>query len=204
VTFGQRYARFVTTTVVRTPGLWRLFRGPTRRMFDRIAPDWEGTRTNPVRLAPALAAFAAVPETPARVLDVGTGTGAVARLAAETFPAAEVIGVDVSGEMIAEARRHAGSDRERYEVGDASALPFEDGSFDLVVLNNMIPFFDELARVTRAGGSVAVAFGIGPRTPIYVPLDRVASELERRGFGEVATFAAGQGVSLLARRLAVS
>ena len=202
MTFGQRYARFVTTTVVRTPGLWRLFRGPTRRMFDRIAPDWEGTRTNPVRLAPALAAFAALPESPARVLDVGTGTGAVARLAAETFPQAEVVGVDVSGEMIAEARKHAV--RERYDVGDASALPFDDGSFDLVVLNNMIPFFDELARVTTVGGHVAVAFGIGPRTPIYVPLDRIASELERRGFGEVGTFEAGQGVSLLARRLEVS
>jgi SAM-dependent methyltransferase len=202
VTIGQRYARFVTTTVVRTPGLWRLFRGPTRRMFDRIAPDWEGMRTNPVRLAPALAAFAAVPDLPARVLDVGTGTGAVARLAAETFPQAEVVGVDVSGEMIAEAQKHAG--RERYEVGDASALPFGDGSFDLVVLNNMIPFFDELARVTTPGGHVVVAFGIGPRTPIYVPLDRVASELERRGFGDVATFEAGQGLSLLARRQVVS
>ena len=200
MTFGQRYARFVTTAVVRTPGLWRLFRGPTRRMFDRIAPEWEGTRTNPVRLAPALAVFAALPEPPARVLDVGTGSGAVARMAAETFPQAEVIGVDVSGEMIAEARRHAGSDRERYEVGDASALQFEDASFDLVVLNNMIPFFDELARVTKPGGHVAVAFGIGPRTPIYVPLDRVASELERRGFDQFSEHAAGEGLSLLARR----
>lgn len=204
MTVGQRYARFVTTTVVRTPGLWRVFRGPMRRMFDRIAPEWEGTRTNPLRLAPMLATFDALPEPPARVLDVGTGTGAVARSAASCFPAAEVVGVDVSSEMIAEARRHAGSERERYEVGDASALPFDDASFDLVVLNNMIPFFDELARVTRPGGHVAVAYGIGPRTPIYVPLDRVASELERRGFGEVATFDAGQGVSLLARRLAVS
>jgi SAM-dependent methyltransferase len=204
VTFGQRYARFVTTTVVRTPVLWRLFRGPTRRMFDRIAPEWEGTRTNPVRLAPALAAFGALPEAPSTVLDVGTGTGAVARAAAEIFPQAAVAGVDVSSEMIAEARKHAGSDRERYEVGDASALPFEDASFDLVVLNNMIPFFDELARVTRPGGHVAVAFGIGPRTPIYVPLDRVASELERRGFDEIATFEAGQGLSLVARRIPVS
>lgn len=204
MTVGQRYARFVTTTVVRTPGLWRVFRGPMRRMFDRIAPEWEGTRTNPMRLSPALAAFGAVHDSPLRVLDVGTGTGAVARAAAANFPAAEVVGVDVSSEMIAEARRHAGSERERYDVGDASALAFDDASFDLVVLNNMIPFFDELARVTRPGGQVVVAFGIGPRTPIYVPLDRVRTELERRGFGEFQEFEAGQGESLLARRLAVS
>ena len=204
MTFGQRYARFVTTTVVRTPGLWLLFRRPTRRMFDRIAPDWEGARTNPLRLAPMLAALDALPSPPGQMLDVGTGTGAVARAAADRFPLVEVVGVDVSPEMIAEARRHAASPRERYDVADAASLPFEDASFDLVSLNNMIPFFDELARVTRPGGHVAVAFGIGPRTPIYVPLERVASELERRGFARFETFEAGQGVSLLARRSTVS
>ncbi len=204
MTVGQRFARFVTTVVVRRPALWHLFRSPMQRMFDRIAPEWEGRRTNAVRLAPMLAALEALQAEPERVLDVGTGTGAVARAAAARFPAARVVGVDVSGGMIAEARRLAASDRERYEVGDASALPYDDGSFDLVVLNNMIPFFDELARVTRAGGHVAVAFGIGPRTPIWVPLERVRSELERRGFSHVGDFAAGDGLALLAWRDAVS
>ena len=41
------------------------------------------------------------------------------------------------------------------DVGDASALPYESAAFDLVTLNNMIPFFDELARVTAPGGYVA-------------------------------------------------
>jgi hypothetical protein len=67
-------------------------------------------------------------------------------------------------------------------------------------MNNMIPFFGELARVTAAGGYVAIAYSMGPQTPIWVPLERVRDELERRGFLHVADFAAGGGVSLLARR----
>jgi hypothetical protein len=68
----------------------------------------------------------------------------------------------------------------------------------------MIPFFDELARVTAPGGHLAIAFGMGERTPIYVPLDRVRAELERRGFTHVANFAEGGGTALLARRSALS
>jgi len=200
MTVGQRFARGVTTAVVRVPPLWRIFRTPMARMFDRVAPQWEGSRTSGARLAPMQAALDALPSPPARVLDVGTGTGAIARAVAARYPDAEVVGVDVSSGMIAEARRLASGPRERYEVADASALVFADGSFDLVTLNNMIPFFDELARVTRQGGHVAVAYGIGPRTPIFVPLDRVRAELERRGFDRFSEHAAGDGLSLLARR----
>ena len=132
-----------------------------------------------------------------RALDVGTGSGAVARLLAEHWPEAEVTGVDVSAGMVEEARRLGG---ERYDVGDAAALPYGDAAFDLVTLNNMIPFFDELARVTAPGGHVAIAYSMGPRTPIWVPLERVRAELERRGFLHVADFRAGTGVALLARR----
>ena len=133
-------------------------------------------RVDEARLRPIDAALAAVPATPARVLDLGTGSGAVARLAAARWPAAQVTGADVSQQMILEARRLAASDREHYQVADASALPFPDGTFDLVALNNMIPFFDELARVVAPGGHVAVAYSLGDRTPIYVPLPRVRAE----------------------------
>jgi ubiquinone/menaquinone biosynthesis C-methylase UbiE len=131
---------------------------------------------------------------------IGTGTGSVARLAADRWSAAEVTGVDMSPGMIAEARRAAGSDRVRYEVADASRLPFPDGAFELVTLNNMIPFFDELARVTPPGGHLAIAYSRGRHTPIWVPLDRVRSEHEAREFTHFADFTAGEGVSLLARK----
>ena len=200
MTAGQRFARLVTMAVVRVPFLWRFFRGPLTRTFDRLAPVWDATRVDRSRLQPMIAALEALPDPPARVLDVGTGTGAVARLAAELWPAAQVAGIDASAGMVAEARRLASTDRERYEVADASSLPFENGSFDLLTLNNMIPFFDELARVTAPGGIVAIAYSMGPRTPIWVPLERVRAELERRGFAHVADFPAGGGISLLARK----
>jgi ubiquinone/menaquinone biosynthesis C-methylase UbiE len=204
VTAGQRFARLVTNVVVRAPALWPMFRRPFTVNFDRIAPEWDANRVDATRLRPIVAALEAIDVPPRAVLDLGTGTGRVARLAADRWPGAVITGVDVSSGMIAEARRLATSEEQRYEVGDASRLPYQDGAFDLVALNNMIPFFDELARVTAPGGHVAVAYGLGPSTPIWVPLDRVRRELERRGFTHVANFSEGPGVSLLARKRAAS
>jgi hypothetical protein len=58
--------------------------------------------------------------------------------------------------------------------------------------------------VTAPAGHVVVAFSRGAETPIWVPLERVQAELERRGFSHVANFSAGAGVSLLAQRGATS
>jgi ubiquinone/menaquinone biosynthesis C-methylase UbiE len=196
VTAGQRFARFVTDVTVRAPFLWRIFRGRMTRNFDKLAPEWDETRVSRDRLVAMIAVLDAVGP-PTRALDVGTGTGAVARLLSERWPSAEVTGVDVSPGMIAEARRLG---PERYDVGDASALPYDDAAFDLVTLNNMIPFFGELARVTAPGGYVAIAYSMGAKTPIWVPLERVRDDLQRRGFLHIADFEAGTGVALLARR----
>lgn len=197
MTRGQRFARFVTDSVVRAPVLWPVFRRAMTRNFDRLAPEWDATRVSRERLAPLIEALDALPAAPSRALDVGTGTGAVARLLAELWPDAEVIGVDVSPGMIAEARRLGA---ERYEVGDSSKLQYGDASFDLLTLNNVIPFFGEIARVTAPGGHVAISFSMGARTPIWVPLERVRAELERRGFAHVADFSVGTGLSMLARK----
>jgi ubiquinone/menaquinone biosynthesis C-methylase UbiE len=202
MTFGQRVARFTTDVVVRWPRLWGVFRGLTRRQFDAIAPRWNTMRM-PDSLAPFEAALAAVDEPPRRVLDLGTGTGAGARIVAERFPEAEVVGADLSERMLAEARQSLSAELEgrvRFEAADASALPYEDGSFQLVTLANMIPFFDELARVVAPGGSVVFAFSGGAGTPIYVPPERLRNELARRGFTDFAEFQAGRGTSFLARK----
>jgi ubiquinone/menaquinone biosynthesis C-methylase UbiE len=200
MTAGQRFARLVTNAVVRSPRLWRIFRRPMRANFDRLAGEWDATRVDERRLGAISTVLAAVEPEPRSVLDLGTGSGAVARLAAKRWPGASVTGADVSPGMIAEARRLASSDRESYEVADASRLPYPDGSFDLVTMNNMIPFFDEVARVTAPGGHVAIAYGMGSSTPIWVPLERVRAELERRGFTHVADFSTGPGRSFLARK----
>jgi ubiquinone/menaquinone biosynthesis C-methylase UbiE len=200
MTIGQRFARLVTDVVVRRPALWRLFRPLMRWEFDRIAPRWDQMRS-PGAFDPYEAALAALESPPRRALDLGTGTGRGAFAIANRFPEAEVVGVDIAEEMLSEARRLTPpelADRVSFEAADAAALPYEDGAFDLVGLGNMIPFFDELARITAPGGAVLVSFSAGPQTPIYVPAERVRSELERRGFTDFADFSAGNGTALLA------
>lgn len=192
--------RLVTDAVVRAPSLWRVLRRVVVVNFDRLAPEWEATRVDETRLRPAAAALDAVPGAPGSVLDVGTGTGAVARLASARWPAAAVTGVDVSPGMVAQARCLAASPHESYVVADASRLPFADASFDLVTLNNVIPFFDELVRVTAPGGYIAISYSLGDRTPIYVAPTRSRAELERRGCRVEAELSTGPGVAIVARR----
>jgi ubiquinone/menaquinone biosynthesis C-methylase UbiE len=198
---GQKFARLTTNAVLANPRRWRFFRPLLRKQFDVVAPRWDTLRA-PDSFAPFEAALAAVEPPPRRVLDLGTGTGTAALLTARRFPDAEVVGADLSPQMIEEARRKAATDGAaiRFEVADASRLPYDDASFDLVTLANMIPFFDELARVVAPGGSAIFSFSRGPATPIYVPPERLRAELERRRFTEFADFAAGTGTALLARK----
>jgi SAM-dependent methyltransferase len=200
---GRRFARLATNLTVRRPALWPLLRPVMRLQFDWLAPHWDALRA-PGYMAAYEAGLAAVPP-PRRVLDVGTGTGLVAFAIAARFPEADIVGVDLSEDMVAEARRKTPPElagRIRFDQADAARLPFADESFDLVALGNMIPFFDELARVLAPGGTLLVAFSSGPETPIYVPFERLRAELGRRGFAHFAEFAAGSGTALLARKLA--
>jgi ubiquinone/menaquinone biosynthesis C-methylase UbiE len=202
VTVGQRFARLVTDVVVRRPSLWRLFRPLMRWEFDRIAPQWDRMRS-PGAFGPYEAALEGLESPPRRALDLGTGTGRGAFAIASRFPDAEVVGADIAEEMLSEARRLTPpelADRVRFEAADGAALPYEDGAFDLVGLGNMIPFFDELARVVAPGGAVLVSFSAGAETPIYVPAERLRAELGRRGFADFADFSAGNGTALLARK----
>jgi SAM-dependent methyltransferase len=93
-----------------------------------------------------------------RVLDLGTGTGIVARALARR--GAHAAGIDVSRGQIAEAKRLA--DREGltidFQVAPAEAPPFADRSFDVAIANQCFLYFDKqptlaaLRRVLAPGG----------------------------------------------------
>lgn len=108
-----------------------------------------------------------------RVVDVGCGTGAV--LARYAAAGGRVVGLDASGPMLAEARRRLGHGA-WLAAGLATALPFADGSADLVtamMLLHTLPEEDrlvalaEMARVAGTRGRVLVA-DYGPaRLPAF-------------------------------------
>lgn len=98
------------------------------------------------------------------LLDVACGTGNLAIPAAQA--GAEVIGIDIAPNLVEQARERAAAARLniRFDEGDAEQLPYETGSFDVVVSMFGAMFAprpqlaaDELLRVTRPGGLIAMA-----------------------------------------------
>lgn len=98
-----------------------------------------------------------------RILDLGTGTGALAREFAKA--GARVSGADVSEHQIAEARRLAETDGLEidFRVGPAEEIPFDAGSFDVVSANQCWLYFDmaraipEVRRVLTPDGLLMVS-----------------------------------------------
>ena len=113
-------------------------------------------------IAAQLVDFTVVPDL-GRLLDVGSGTGALAFVLAESKPAAHVLGIDPSKEYIEYANsRNTFAHRVGFETGDAQQLRFADASFDaslsLLVFNfipDPIKALKEVRRVTKPGGQVS-------------------------------------------------
>jgi SAM-dependent methyltransferase len=104
-----------------------------------------------------------MPKPGEKVLDLATGTGWTSRSVARR--GARVTGVDIAGDLIADARRRAAAENLaiEYRIGDAENLPFADGDFDAVISTCGIMFASrpesaaaELARVCRKGGRIAL------------------------------------------------
>jgi ubiquinone/menaquinone biosynthesis C-methylase UbiE len=103
----------------------------------------------------------------ARVLEVGCGTGAIARVLADDPRIREVLGVDPSGPLLARARELSTGRRNlRFEEGDGRALPLPDAAFDAVVLHTVLSHVPQPERVLaeahralRTEGWVAVFDG---------------------------------------------
>jgi len=116
-----------------------------------------------------------------RILDLGCGTGIVSRVLRERLGgAAKIVGLDASAPMIEKARSIA--PELDFREGNAMALPFEDGSFELVLCQEMLQFVPdrkaalcEVRRVLSPGGRFLTSTW-RPRSeqPLHDALGRVA------------------------------
>src|SRR5262245_27436505 len=125
-----------------------------------------------------------------RVLDLGTGTGAAAERAAGLVgPAGEVLAVDISPAMLAQARRLAARAIGNVVLreGRAEALPAADGAFDAVLASLSLMFVldrpaaaREIARVLRPGGRLVAAVWAGPEQCDIVRFQQIAGRYAPR------------------------
>ena len=128
--------------------------GPTYERYARVLslgqdPRWRRFLVSRVEAGPG-----------DEVLDVATGTGAVAQELLRR-KSCSVVGVDQSREMLSVAREHLPATVTLVEAS-AERLPFEDASFDALTVTYLLRYVDdpgatlaELARVVRLGGTLA-------------------------------------------------
>lgn len=156
-------------------------------VWDRISPLYWAEIDS--RFAPVVDGLIerAAPRPGERVLDLGTGTGAVAaKAAALAGPEGSVLAVDVSPEMLALARRRAEQpDVAAFEVveGRAEAIPAQDESFDAVLASLSLMYVidraaaaREIARTLRPQGRLVAAVWGGPEVCDIVCFQQTAGK----------------------------
>ena len=146
------------------------------------------------------------------VLDVGCGTGILARTAADRIaPSGRVIGLDLNEGMLAVARRLR-PDLE-WRRGDAADLPFADETFDAVLCQSALMFFPnpsralaEMARVCRPAGTVGVqVYASLDAQPAYRPwVEMVAGQVGAEALSLLGTYWVHGDVDALALRFAAA
>jgi ubiquinone/menaquinone biosynthesis C-methylase UbiE len=146
-----------------------------RRWFDRRAGSYESGVTSrwrdPVQRE-SLEALQLGAED--RLLDVGCGTGAASRSAAAV--AASVVGIDLSPEMIRQARALAsGLANVHFEIADSEHLPLDDGAFTAVLCSSSFHHYPdpgravrEMTRVLAPGGRLVLGDACSDRTAARV------------------------------------
>ena len=148
-------------------------RSAVRRAFERAgegAPEF--ARVTSAAREALLGRLDDIRITPARILDLGAGTGAAGRMLARRFRKADVVSVDPVVSLLRRARSRAPRwfSKHRYVAAEAERLPLPSRSLDLIVASLAIPWFASVAdalaeclRTLRPGGLLLLST-LGPDT----------------------------------------
>ena len=126
----------------------------TASRFDRRASSYEDSTLQqflfvPVHQTTLRLALQLLPQ-PRRILDVGCGTGQLLRQARPCYPTAELVGVDLAGQMVATASAVTPTKLAvRYVHGRAECLPFTDEVFDLIFTTLSLRHWTDLSGRDR-------------------------------------------------------
>ena len=99
-----------------------------------------------------------------KVLDIACGTGEFERIVLAEHSTQEIVGIDISEQMLAIAKhKHHSFPSVSFQIANASVLPFADNNFDVVVSANAFHYFGnpvaalkEMRRVLKPGGRVVI------------------------------------------------
>ncbi|RJS91330.1 class I SAM-dependent methyltransferase [Salinisphaera sp. Q1T1-3] len=158
--------RSVVTAYRRLSGTYDRFFGPVFEQGRQVAVDRMGCEAGD------------------RVLEVGVGTGLSL---AHYADGVDVVGIDVSPDMLEHARKRVNGNAERVtlEVMDAQSMDFPDNSFDKVVAMYVVSVapdpkkvVDEMKRVCKPGGDIYIVNHFSQKGPM-ARLERLASPLSK-------------------------
>ena len=137
-------------------------------IVERIAVALETRAADPAQRAMLESYLAEIAFPPhAHVLEIGCGTGAIARVLAHLPGVAEVVGIDPSPTLLERARCLGnGIPNLRFRLADGRELPFDSSTFDVVILHTILchvpgpeAILAEARRVLHASGSLAIFDG---------------------------------------------
>lgn len=153
-------------------------------------------------------------------LEVGCGTGPICRMMALRAPGARIVGLEPSPQLVERAQALAkGIENLQFRKGDGAALPFGDGSADLIVMHTVLShvtdpalLLAEAARVLAPGGTLVVCdgdlskatLGSAPGDPMQAVADYFAREFvtDAHLSGRLRTLTAAAGFRARSFRMA--
>ncbi|MFW5790511.1 MAG: class I SAM-dependent methyltransferase [Bacillota bacterium] len=96
---------------------------------------------------------------PPKILDLATGTGVISLYLSKVFTNSQIIGIDISTDMLARAREKAKKsaiNNIEFLQGDVYDLPFPNNEFSLVTVSNALFSFNEVTRILKEDGILIV------------------------------------------------